>query len=61
MPDEPIPKNPTIGFMYFELERRGKQVRGHPYNRAQLIAMLRELGVDVDGAENEDRRNTVER
>jgi len=55
------PKNPTIGWMRSELERRGKQVRGQPFTKAQLVALLRATGVEVEDIDVTNQRDVVER
>jgi len=44
-----------------ELERRGKQVRGQPFTKAQLVALLRATGVEVEDIDVTNQRDVVER
>lgn len=48
------PRNPTDGWMRSELERRGVSNRGTAYTSAQLRAMLKAAGLDLDAIAKKD-------
>lgn len=56
-----VPKSPTRGWMYSELERLGHRVRGTDFTDSQLARMLIDLGYDVSAKPEKKTRDDSER
>lgn len=60
MKDHPIlgsiPTNPTVGWIRSALEKLGVPNRGLNFSEAQLVALLKDRGIEV-GVADDDRKD----